>query len=141
MALNLFSLNGQNVIITGATRGIRHQFVIVTTNSLYTGIGAACALALAEAGASLCLIVRPPARDNLSIVDIILEKCPGTRIEVVHCDLSDIEAVKGVFQKALDVMDGQIHVLVNCAGIQRRAPALQFSELDWDDVSPLSPLS
>jgi len=46
-----------------------------------------------------------------------------------------MEAVKGIFQTALDVMDGQIHVLVNCAGIQRRAPALQFSEQDWDDVS------
>lgn len=103
-------------------------------NSVYAGIGAACALALAEAGASLCLIVRPPAQ-NLSIVDTIRDKCPSTRLEAVYCDLSDIEAVKAIFQKALDVMDGQIHVLVNCAGMQRRAPALQFSEQDWDDVS------
>ena len=103
------------------------------------GIGAACALALAEAGASLCLLVRPPVTaQNLSIVDTIRDKCPATRLEVVHCDLSDPQAVKGIFQKALDVMDGQIHVLVNCAGIQRRAPALQFSERDWDDVSFLS---
>lgn len=31
-------------------------------------------------------------------------------------------------------MGGDIHVLVNCAGIQRRSPAVQFSERDWDDV-------
>jgi hypothetical protein len=30
---------------------------------------------------------------------------------------------------------GEIHILVNCAGIQRRAPAVQFPESDWDDVS------
>lgn len=31
-------------------------------------------------------------------------------------------------------MGGEIHVLVNCAGIQRRSPAVQFPEKDWDDV-------
>jgi 2-deoxy-D-gluconate 3-dehydrogenase len=31
-------------------------------------------------------------------------------------------------------MNGQIHILVNCAGIQRRSPSLDFSENDWDDV-------
>ena len=45
-----------------------------------------------------------------------------------------VEAVKGVFDKALEAMGGEIHVLVNCAGIRRRAPAVEFSESDWDDV-------
>jgi len=63
------------------------------------------------------------------------EKCPHTRVEVVDCDLSNMDDVKGVFQRALDRMDGQIHVLVNCAGIQRRAPSVDFPEQDWDDVS------
>ncbi|KII87775.1 hypothetical protein PLICRDRAFT_42270 [Plicaturopsis crispa FD-325 SS-3] len=31
-------------------------------------------------------------------------------------------------------MGGNIHVLVNCAGIQRRSPSVDFSENDWDDV-------
>lgn len=59
----------------------------------------------------------------------------GAVAEYVFCDLSDLDAVKGLFQKALDNMGGQIHVLVNCAGIQRRSPSVDFSEGDWDDVS------
>jgi len=112
----LFSLAGQNVLITGATRGI----------------GAACALALAQAGASICLVQRESQIQNLETFNFI--KALGSKVEIVHCDLGDLDAVKGVFKKALDVMGGQIHCLVNCAGIQRRSPAVDFSESDWDDV-------
>jgi len=114
----LFSLSGQNVLITGATRGI----------------GAACAIALAEAGASICLVQREPASGvspNLATFDTI--RALKVKVEVVYCDLADLEATKGVFQKALDVM-GEIHILVNCAGIQRRSPSIDFAESDWDDV-------
>lgn len=102
------------------------------------GIGAACAVALAQAGASLCLVSRPPSPSTISTTLATLhEKCPHTRVKVVYCDLSNMEDVKGLFQQALDCMDGQIHVLVNCAGIQRRAPSVDFLEQDWDDVSLL----
>jgi len=114
----LFSLSGQNVLITGATRGI----------------GAACAIALAQAGASICLVQREPTNGvspNLATFNTI--RALGVKVEVVYCDLGDLEATKGVFQKALDVMGG-IHILVNCAGIQRRSPSLDFAESDWDDV-------
>ena len=50
-------------------------------------------------------------------------------------DLSDSKSTRGVFEKALEVMGGEIHILINCAGIQRRAPAVDFSEQDWSDVS------
>ncbi|KAI0066792.1 NAD(P)-binding protein [Artomyces pyxidatus] len=115
----LFDLAGQTVLITGATRGI----------------GAACALALAEAGASVCLVLRPPgdhALPNLDTLNAI--RARGARAEYVLCDLADLHAVKGVFQNALDTMGGPIDILVNCAGIQRRSPSVDFSESDWDDV-------
>lgn len=105
------------------------------------GIGAACAKALAEAGASLCLVLREPpegAESNLATVHTI--RAMGAVAEYVFCDLSDLDAVKGLFQKALDKMGGQIHALVNCAGIQRRSPSVDFSESDWDDVSCSFPL-
>jgi len=114
----LFSLSGQNVLITGATRGI----------------GAACAIALAQAGASICLVQREPTNGvspNLATFNTI--RALGVKVEVVYCDLGDLEATKSVFQKALDVMGG-IHILVNCAGIQRRSPSLDFAESDWDDI-------
>ncbi|GJJ14905.1 hypothetical protein Clacol_009175 [Clathrus columnatus] len=104
----LFSLENKNVLITGATRGI----------------GRACAIALAQAGASVCIVSRSP--------DPPLP--PGDNHTHVVCDLSDSDAVKSLFQNALDKMGGNIHILVNCAGIQRRAPSVDFSEQDWDDV-------
>jgi 2-deoxy-D-gluconate 3-dehydrogenase len=57
-------------------------------------------------------------------------------VEVVYCDLHNLDEVKSVFDKALEVLPRkEIDVLVNCAGIQRRSPAVDFSENDWDDVS------
>ncbi|KAI0676246.1 NAD-P-binding protein [Trametes maxima] len=117
-APQLFSLAGQNVLITGATRGM----------------GAACALALAEAGANICLVRRPSsgAPSNDDTVNAIAAL--GRTVTTVECDLADLDAVKGLFPRALDAVGGEIHVLVNCAGIQRRSPAVQFPESDWDDV-------
>ncbi|KAF7795690.1 hypothetical protein EIP86_006855 [Pleurotus ostreatoroseus] len=112
---NLFSLKGSNVLITGCTRGI----------------GAACAIALAEAGASLCLVQRPGST-NLETYNTI--QALGRTVKIVGCDISDLDSVRTLFQRALDAMGGEIHVLVNCAGIQRRSPAVSFSEKDWDDV-------
>ena len=138
--LELFSLSGQNALITGASRGIYllRAFIQTTADTL-TGIGAACALALAQAGANLCLVLRPPADKPSSsstpdIVSSISAACPNVRIEVVHADLSDITSVKAVFPQALEKMHREIDIFVNCAGIQRRAPAEIFSEDDWDEV-------
>ncbi|KAJ3491320.1 hypothetical protein NLI96_g788 [Meripilus lineatus] len=151
-ANQLFSLAGQNVLITGATRGwslslgiqppfffssvheSRFHFVpdalLVHYHPLLR-IGAACAIALAEAGASICLVQRPGST-NLQTFKTISEL--GVTVNIVECDISDHDAVRTLFERALNVMGGEIHVLVNCAGIQRRSPATEFSEKDWDDV-------
>lgn len=149
---SLFDLSGRHVLITGASRGqsslslsswfdllnpclsIPAHLVHVTLNS---GIGAACAIALAQAGAALCLVLREPHDDappNLCTVNAIRDL--GATAESVYCNLDHLDSVRGVFQKALDAMGGRIDVLVNCAGIQRRSPSLDFSETDWDDVRP-----
>ncbi|KZT01056.1 NAD-P-binding protein [Laetiporus sulphureus 93-53] len=151
----LFSLAGQNVLITGASRGTCASIPLLHSTSQYPsaqpltdntsvlssptyvlsplGIGAACAIALAEAGADLCLVERPStAAKNTATRDAIAVL--GRTVRVVECDLADLEDVKTVFARALDAMGGEIHVLVNCAGIQRRSPAVQFPEADWDDV-------
>jgi len=131
---NLFSLAGQNVLITGATRGM-FSFSRVAFLLPGPGIGAACAIALAEAGASICLVQRPlesGKSPNIETLNAI--RALGASAEVVYCDLGDLQAAQQVFQKALQVMQGQIHTLVNCAGIQRRSPSLDFPESDWDDV-------
>lgn len=96
------------------------------------GIGAACAIALAQAGAAICLVQRNGSA-NFDTLNAI--QASGGTARIIHADLDDLEAVKKhVFQKALDVMGGEMHILVNCAGIQRRSPSVDFAESDWDDV-------
>jgi 2-dehydro-3-deoxy-D-gluconate 5-dehydrogenase len=113
--MSLFSLTNKSALITGASRGI----------------GKACAIALANAGAHVCLVLRKGSgQETLDELTAL-----GMDVKAVYCDLGDLEAVKAVFQQALELMNGEIHILVNCAGIQRRAPALEFPETDWDDVS------
>ena len=102
------------------------------------GIGAACAIALAEAGASICLLQREVdsgATPNLETLTTL--RALGVAAEIVYCDLADVRSVNGAFEKALNVMGGHIHILVNCAGIQRRSPSIAFSETDWDDVGTI----
>jgi 2-dehydro-3-deoxy-D-gluconate 5-dehydrogenase len=112
MSLDLFSLTGNNVLITGASRGI----------------GRACALALANAGARICVVTRDGKDDYDDL------RATGAQVDLVQADLSDMDQVSRIFGQALEKMGGEIHVLVNCAGIQRRAPALEFSLKDWNEV-------
>ncbi|KAG8984231.1 hypothetical protein FRB90_005456 [Tulasnella sp. 427] len=114
---SLFSLAGKTALVTGGTRGI----------------GAACAIALAQAGANICLIQRDDT-SNTATRDFIRSKHADRKCEIVVADLSNPSATREAFDKALQVMGGDIDILVNCAGIQRRAPAVDFSEQDWGDV-------
>jgi 2-dehydro-3-deoxy-D-gluconate 5-dehydrogenase len=117
-SLGLFSLSGKTALVSGGTRGI----------------GAACAIALAQAGAAICLIQRDLS--NTATRDLIRNlpsPAPG-RCDIIEADLSNPEATRHVFPQALEVVGGEIHILVNCAGIQRRAPAVEFSDQDWADV-------
>ncbi|QRV76326.1 Enoyl-(Acyl carrier protein) reductase [Ceratobasidium sp. AG-Ba] len=110
----LFSLAGQTAVVTGGTRGI----------------GAACAIALAEGGADICLVQRDDS--NIATRDAI--RALGRRAEIVVCDLADMAAVTTAFDRALELMGGEVHIMVNCGGIQRRAPAVEFPEEYWDEV-------
>ncbi|KAH7166377.1 hypothetical protein EDB81DRAFT_712871 [Dactylonectria macrodidyma] len=113
-ALELFSLKGKNALVTGGSRGI----------------GAAMAIALADAGASICIAQRDVS--NTETADAIRAK--GNRVEIVPCDLTKMDDVKTVFQKALDVMDDRIDILVNCGGLLKRRESTLVTEEDWDSV-------
>ncbi|KAG9028053.1 hypothetical protein FRB95_006885 [Tulasnella sp. JGI-2019a] len=113
-SLALFSLTGKTAFVTGGTRGI----------------GATCALALAQAGAGICLLQRDAS--NTSTRDEIRKL--SVKCEIVEVDLSDGKAAREAFKKAVEVMGGRVDILVNCAGIQRRAPAVEFADDDWNDV-------
>lgn len=111
--LDLFSLQGQTALVTGGTRGI----------------GAAMAIALAEAGADIILVQRTTGNTTTqNTIRSLSRRCP-----IYTADLSSKESVKELVPKIL--ADGhRIHILVNAAGIQRRNKAEMFTGEDWDEV-------
>lgn len=128
----LFSLEGQTAVVTGGTRGI----------------GQAMAVALAEAGADLILVqviscqlpLRPPTprltrlqRDTSNTTTKSQIEGLGRKATIYTADLSDPKSVAALTPKITG--DGhRIDILLNCAGIQKRHPAHEFPDSDWDAV-------
>ena len=113
MILDKLNLTGRVAIVTGASRGL----------------GAAMAIGLAEAGADLVVVASSARRQET--VDKI--KNLGRRCIGVQADLINTKAIPQIIDAAVAEY-GRIDILINCAGIIRRAPAIEFSEQDWDDV-------
>ncbi len=111
MSASPFSLEGQTALVTGAN----------------VGLGQAIALALAEAGADIACVSRRPAEDTQTSVRQLGRRCFSVEADLSATPAHDIVAAA---ERAL----GEVHILVNNAGIIRRADAAQFSEDDWDVV-------
>lgn len=57
----------------------------------------------------------------------------GRKAQIYTADLASNDSMKALLPKILN--DGhQVHVLLNCGGIQRRHPAHQFPDDDWNEV-------
>ncbi|MFA5264473.1 MAG: 2-dehydro-3-deoxy-D-gluconate 5-dehydrogenase KduD, partial [Opitutaceae bacterium] len=110
--LDSFKLNGKVAIVTGAARGL----------------GQGMALALAEAGADIVAVDILPAADTAKQVAALGRKCV-----TISANLSDRSAIPQVIAEARKNF-ASLDILVNCAGIIRRAEFTEFSEKDWDDV-------
>ena len=113
MILEKFNLTGRVAVVTGASRGL----------------GAGMAIGLAEAGADL-VVVASSARLQETVDKI---KALGRRCIGVQADLIDTKVIPKIIDATIAEY-GRLDILVNCAGIIRRAPAIEFSEQDWDDV-------
>jgi len=113
MTVDLFSLDGKEAAITGATRGI----------------GRSMAIALAEAGSDIALLQR--SKEFLGVKEEI-ERL-GRKCFIVNCDLENASEVSEAISSVVAYF-GKLDILVNNAGIQRRSPAVDFAEEDWDAV-------
>ena len=113
MILDAFKLDGKAALVTGAS----------------AGLGAAIAIALAEAGADVA------CHGNSRSPEATCEEIGklGRAAHPVTGDLSKTDAPRAIFEETLERF-GRVDILVNNAGTIRRAPAAEFSEEDWSFV-------
>ncbi|MCV3272307.1 SDR family oxidoreductase [Roseobacter sinensis] len=100
-----------------------------------TGIGAAIAIALADAGADVAVTANVSGPDR--VLDSI--RSAGRRGTAISVDLGRMDAagMDGLVQ-ATEAALGPVSILVNNAGIIRRDAAVDYGEADWDDVLDLN---
>jgi 2-deoxy-D-gluconate 3-dehydrogenase len=87
-------------------------------------------LGLAEAGADIAGLYRTNYLETKEQVETL-----GRQFLPIQCDLAEASAddLRAVIDRVVRDM-GRLDILVNNAGIIRRAPAIEYSESDWDDV-------
>jgi 2-deoxy-D-gluconate 3-dehydrogenase len=107
-----FDLSGQVALVTGAN----------------TGLGQAIAVGLAAAGADIVAVGRSAPDETAAMV-----AKAGRKLHAVSADLSSTEPVTRVVDAAYELA-GRLDIVVNNAGIIRRADSLDFTEEDWDAV-------
>jgi 7-alpha-hydroxysteroid dehydrogenase len=100
--LDRFRVDGKVAVVTGAGRGL----------------GAATAVALAEAGADVVISSRTP--EDLEVVAKAIEGV-GRRAVTVPADLSDTEAVTGLVDAAVTELGGVDIVVNNVGGTMPRS--------------------
>jgi NAD(P)-dependent dehydrogenase (short-subunit alcohol dehydrogenase family) len=118
MTSNLFDLSGRVALVVGASRGI----------------GRAIAQGLAEAGASVALCSRTETDLRQAAEDI---RAIGACADVFAADVSRVADIQTLVREVLARM-GQIDILVNVAGVNRRKPSTEITEEDWDTVLDLN---
>ena len=112
--IDSFRLDGKVALVTGVGRGL----------------GQAMALGLAEAGADIAGLYATHFEETQVAVEAL-----GRRFLPIACDLveADVPGLQTVVDRVVTALGG-LDILVNNAGTIRRAPALEFSQQDWDEV-------
>ena len=113
MILDRFKLDGKVALVTGAS----------------TGLGAAIAVALAQAGANV--VAHGNSREPDPTCELI--KRAGRRTLALRGDLVDKTVPQQLIGQTLEEF-GRLDILINNAGIIRRAPATDYTEEDWATV-------
>jgi NAD(P)-dependent dehydrogenase (short-subunit alcohol dehydrogenase family) len=95
-----------------------------------SGIGRAIALGLAEAGADVIPTSRRMEQVEAAAHEI---EARGRRSLRVASDVADRASLQRVLDQSLAAF-GHVDILVNSAGRTKRAPTLDYSEADWNDI-------
>ena len=95
-----------------------------------SGIGRTVALGLAEGGADVVSSAR--RMDLVNTLADEIEKL-GRRSLRVACDVADRGSLEKLLQECVAAF-GKVDILVNAAGITKRAPTLDYPEEDWKRI-------
>jgi 2-deoxy-D-gluconate 3-dehydrogenase len=119
MILDTFRLEGKNALVTGSR----------------SGLGAAMAVGLAQAGANVAIHASRNRDSGDAEMDAVCATVSelGRKSVRAIADLSDPKAAGELISLAIAEL-GSIDILINNAGTIRRAPAQEYSEQDWAHV-------
>jgi len=109
-----FRLDGKRALVAGGS----------------SGIGLACAVALAQAGAEVTLSARNAEKLEMAVKDM---QAAGLQAQAIAMDVTDIATTEATVAK-----HGPFDVLVNSAGLAIHAPAVDTTEPDFDAVSDIN---
>lgn len=95
-----------------------------------SGIGRVIALGLAEGGADVVSSAR-----RMELVNTLADEIEklGRKSLRVTCDVADRGSLEKLLQVCLATF-GKVDILVNAAGITKRAPTLDYPEEDWNRI-------
>ena len=94
------------------------------------GIGRATALALAQSGVHVAAVDVDQAAAEATAAAVA---GLGRKAVAVVADVGDLASIDGMASRVVDTF-GQIDVLVNNAGVTRRAYLMDLTEEDWDRI-------
>lgn len=94
------------------------------------GIGGACALAYAEAGARVAVVDRDAQALEQIAADL---QALGRPVELIEADLTAHGAGARVVAETVERLGG-LDVLLHAVGINDRRPILEFTEDEWDHI-------
>ncbi len=114
MRKSLFDLTEKVAVVVGGT----------------SGIGAALSLGLAQAGADVVASSKTEAKVNEVAGQIEAEGRKTLRITSNVADRGSLEKLRDLVLEKF----GKVDVLVNCAGITKKAPTLDFPESTWEEI-------
>ena len=112
--MKYFDFTGMKAIVTGGSRGLGNGIVE----------------AYLEEGIEVVIMARNP-----TVLDVAKEyRSKGFACHGVVVDLAKSDERRKAFKESMDLLGGNLDILVNAAGVQIRHPAEKFPLEDWNYV-------
>ena len=112
MSLDMFNLTNKNAVIVGGAGDLGFSIIEGFLN----------------AGASIVCIDKDPNGQNK------IDSLNNKSAHFLEVDITNREEITSSIIESKRLLSGNIHILVNSAGIQRRASSELFQKKDWDDI-------